>query len=62
MTFHTMDSPEQPRRRGRHQMNCGRARLHLNARSLATVLSIDGEIDAANVDLNSSGPTNGAMR
>ncbi len=37
--------------RSRYQIDCAGARLHIHARSLATVLGIDGEIDASNADL-----------
>ncbi|OJZ75379.1 sulfate transporter [Mycobacterium paraffinicum] len=32
-------------------MDCAKAQIHVHARSTATVLRIDGEVDAANTDL-----------
>jgi len=40
--------PEEPR--CRYVIDCGGAQLHVHARSLATALRIDGEIDASNTD------------
>lgn len=37
--------------RSRYQIDCAGAQLHVHARSLATVLRIDGEIDAMNADV-----------
>lgn len=37
--------------RCRHLIDCAGAQLHVHARSLATVLRVDGEIDASNADL-----------
>lgn len=37
--------------RSRYHIDCGAARLHIHARSMATVLRVDGEIDASNADL-----------
>ncbi len=37
--------------RSRYQIDYGGAQLHVHARSLATVLRIDGEIDASNADV-----------
>jgi anti-anti-sigma factor len=37
--------------RGRSVIDCGGAQLHIRARSLAAVLSVNGEIDASNADL-----------
>lgn len=34
-----------------YEIDCAGAQLHVQARGLATVLSIEGEIDAANADL-----------
>ncbi len=36
--------------RSRYQIGCAGAQLHVHARSLATVLRVDGEIDASNAD------------
>lgn len=43
------DGCEEPR--NRYVMDCAGAQVHVHARSLATVLSIDGDIDASNADL-----------
>jgi anti-anti-sigma factor len=43
------DLREQPR--NRYQIDCADARLHVHARSVATVLRVDGEIDASNAHL-----------
>ena len=40
--------PGQPR--SRYEIDCGGAKLHVHARSVATVLTIDGEVDACNAD------------
>jgi anti-anti-sigma factor len=45
----TPDLREEPR--CRYLIDCGGAQLHVNARSLATVLRVNGEIDASNADL-----------
>jgi anti-anti-sigma factor len=45
----TPDPREQPR--CRHLIDCSGAQLHVQARSLATVLRVHGEIDASNADL-----------
>lgn len=37
--------------RSRYQIDCAGAQIHVHARSVATVLRIDGEVDAANTDL-----------
>ncbi|MEM6108399.1 STAS domain-containing protein [Mycobacterium sp. 050272] len=37
--------------RCRHLIDCAGAQLHVHTRSLATVLRVDGEIDASNADL-----------
>jgi anti-anti-sigma factor len=37
--------------RSRYLIDCAGAQLHVHARSLATVLRVDGEIDASNADL-----------
>jgi anti-anti-sigma factor len=37
--------------RSRYEIDCAGARVHVHARRLATILRIDGEIDAANADL-----------
>ncbi|WP_085174090.1 STAS domain-containing protein [Mycobacterium paraense] len=37
--------------RNRYVIDCAGAQVHVHARSLATVLRIDGEIDAANAEL-----------
>lgn len=37
--------------RSRYVIDCAGAQVHVHARSLATVLRIDGEIDAANAEL-----------
>ncbi len=37
--------------RSRYRIDCAAAALHVHARSLATVLSVDGEIDASNAEL-----------
>lgn len=37
--------------RSRYRIDCAGAQLHVHARSLATVLRIDGEIDASNAGL-----------
>ncbi|WP_082974795.1 STAS domain-containing protein [Mycobacterium sp. E3247] len=37
--------------RSRYQIDCAGAQIHVHARSVATVLRIDGEVDASNVDL-----------
>jgi anti-anti-sigma factor len=42
------DRHEQPR--SRYVIDCAGARVHVHARSLATVLHIEGEIDASNAD------------
>ena len=47
--LHKPDLSEQPR--SRYLIDCAGAQLHVHARSLATVLRIDGEIDVANADL-----------
>lgn len=41
--------PGQPR--NRYQIDCAGALLHVHARSLATVVRVDGDIDASNADL-----------
>ena len=43
------DLCEQPR--DRYVIDCAGARLHAHARSLATVVRVEGEIDASNADL-----------
>lgn len=45
----TPDLREQPR--CRYRIDCAGAQLDVHARSLATVLHFDGEIDASNADL-----------
>jgi anti-anti-sigma factor len=45
----TSDLCGQPR--CRYQIDCAGAQLHVHARSVATVLRVDGEIDASNADL-----------
>lgn len=47
--MHTPDPCEQPR--SRDLIDCAGAQLHVHARSLATVLRVNGEIDASNADL-----------
>jgi anti-anti-sigma factor len=42
------DRHEQPR--SRYVIDCAGAQVHVHARSLATVLRIEGEIDASNAD------------
>ncbi len=37
--------------RSRYHIDCAGARLHVHARSVATVLRVDGGIDASNADL-----------
>ncbi|KKC03105.1 sulfate transporter [Mycobacterium nebraskense] len=37
--------------RSRYQIDCAGAQIHVHARSIATVLRIDGEVDASNADL-----------
>lgn len=37
--------------RSRYQLDCAGAQLHVHARRSATVLRVDGEIDASNADL-----------
>ncbi len=37
--------------RSRYQIDCAGAQIHVHARSVATVLRIDGEVDASNADL-----------
>jgi anti-anti-sigma factor len=49
----TPDRREEPRCRS--AIDCAGAQLHVHARSLATVLRIDGEIDASNADLVAQG-------
>ena len=47
--FHSTDSPDQNQPdRCRYTADFNGARLHVYARSLATVLRVDGEIDASN--------------
>jgi anti-anti-sigma factor len=46
---HKPDLSEQPR--SRYLIDCAGAQLHVHARSLATVLRVDGEIDVSNADL-----------
>ena len=50
-----MTAPTPPSRRGeprsRYEIDCAGARVRVHARSLATVLRIEGEIDASNADL-----------
>ncbi len=41
--------PGQPR--NRYEIDCAGAQLHVHARSVATVLRVDGEVDASNADL-----------
>lgn len=43
------DLREQPR--NRYQIDCAAAQLHVHARSVATVLRVDGAIDASNAHL-----------
>ena len=43
------DRPGEPR--NRYVIDCAGAQVHVHARSLATVLRIEGEIDASNADL-----------
>jgi len=43
-----IDSPDQSRRR--YAADCAGAQVHVYARSLATVLRIEGEIDASNAE------------
>lgn len=45
----TRNAPGQPR--SRYRIDCGAAQIHVHARSLATVLSVVGEVDAANAGL-----------
>jgi anti-anti-sigma factor len=47
--IHTPDLRERPR--CRYRIDCAGAQLHFHAHSLATVLRVDGEIDASNADL-----------
>jgi anti-anti-sigma factor len=37
--------------RSRYQIDCAGAQIHVHARSVATVLRVEGEVDAANTDL-----------
>jgi hypothetical protein len=46
--MHAVDSPDQTHPRYRYVIDCGGAQLFIYARSLATVLRVDGEIDASN--------------
>lgn len=46
---HTPELLGEPR--SRYQIDCAGAQIHVHARSTATVLRIDGEVDAANTDL-----------
>jgi anti-anti-sigma factor len=55
--FPDLYTPDPPTRellgqpRSRYQIDCAGATIHVHARSAATVLRIDGEIDAANTGL-----------
>lgn len=44
--MHAVDAPRQTRYR--YVIDCGKAHIFVYARSLATVLRVDGEVDAAN--------------
>lgn len=46
--MHAVDSPDQIHPRYRYNIDCGEAHIFVYARSLATVLRIDGEVDAVN--------------
>jgi STAS domain len=46
--MHAVDSPDQSHPRYRYVIDCGGAQLFIYARSLATVLRVDGEIDGFN--------------
>lgn len=46
--MHAVDSPDQRRPRYRYVMNCDGAQMFVYARSLATVVRMDGGIDASN--------------
>lgn len=46
--MHAVDSPDQRRPRYRYVMNCDGAQLFVYARSFATVVRIEGGIDASN--------------
>lgn len=46
--MHAVDSPNQRRPRYRYVVNCDGARMFVYARSLATVVRMDGGIDASN--------------
>ncbi len=48
--MHAVDSPDQRRPRYRYVVNCDGAQLFAYARSLATVVRIDGCIDASNAE------------
>lgn len=47
--LHTPALLGQPR--SRYQIDCAGAQIHVHARSIATILRIDGEVDASNTDL-----------
>ncbi|UXA08401.1 STAS domain-containing protein [Mycobacterium sp. SMC-2] len=44
-------SPDFGQPRSRYQIDCAGAQIHVHARSAATVLRIDGEVDASNTEL-----------
>lgn len=46
--MHAVDSPDQRRPRYRYVVNCDGAQMFVYARSLATVVRMDGGIDASN--------------
>lgn len=46
--MHAVDSPDQRRPRYRYVVNCDGAQMFVYARRLATVVRVDGGVDAAN--------------
>lgn len=46
--MHAVDSPDQRRPRYRYAVNCGRAQMFVYARRFATVVRVDGGVDASN--------------
>lgn len=48
--MHAVDSPDHNHPRYRYVIDCGEAHLFVYTRSLATVVCLEGEVDAANAD------------